>query len=90
LIGFSNDYFVQTFTIILLVLGAIGFPVLIEVRAKLSGKYPGFRFSLFAKLTTSTFFIILVLGVISIYLLERNLFMANLPWYENYSILFSS
>jgi Trk-type K+ transport system membrane component len=91
LIGFSNDYFVQTFTIILLVLGAIGFPVLIEVRAKLSGKYPGFRFSLFAKLTASTFFIILVLGAVSIYLLERNLFMANLPWYEKlfHSLFFS-
>lgn len=91
LFNFSNDYFVQAFTIILLVLGAIGFPVLIEVRAKLSGKYPGFRFSLFAKLTASTFFIILVLGAISIYLLERNLFMANLPWYEKlfHSLFFS-
>jgi potassium uptake TrkH family protein len=91
LIDFSTDYFVQTFTIILLVLGAIGFPVLIEVRAKLSGKYPNYRFSLFAKLTVSTFFILLVLGALSIYLLERNLFMAQMSWHEKlfHSLFFS-
>ncbi len=79
---FSKDYFVQTLTMILLILGALGFPVLIEIRTKLSKKYPDFRFSLYTKLTTSTFFILILLGALSFFLLEKDLFMANLPWHE--------
>jgi Trk-type K+ transport system membrane component len=91
LLRFSQDYFVQTFTMILLILGALGFPVLIEIKAKLSGKYPNFHFSLYTKLTTATFFILMIIGTVSIYLLERNLFLANLPWHEKlfHSLFFS-
>jgi len=91
LMPFSHDYFVQTVTMILIILGALGFPVLIEIKSKLSGKYPDFRFSLFAKLTTFTFFILLIVGAISIFLLERNLFMAGMPWHEKlfHSFFFS-
>lgn len=35
LIPFANDYFVQTVNIVLLILGAIGFPVLVEVKGLL-------------------------------------------------------
>lgn len=79
---FSQDYYVQTITMILLVLGALGFPVLIEIRTKLTKKYPNFRFSLYTKLTTSTFFILIALGAISFFLLEDELFMANMSWHE--------
>lgn len=76
---------------ILLILGALGFPVLIEIRTKLAKKYPDFRFSLYTKLTTSTFFILILLGALSFFLLEKDLFMANLPWHEKvfHSLFFS-
>ena len=79
---FSTDYFVQTLTMVLIILGALGFPVLIEIRAKLSGKFPNFRFSLFTKLTTVTFAILVIVGALSFFLLERKLFLAELPWHE--------
>jgi potassium uptake TrkH family protein len=82
LYDFSRDYFVQFFTMILLVLGSLGFPVLIEIKTKLSGRYPDFRFSLYTKLTTSTFIILIFVGAFSIFLIERNLFMSSLPWHE--------
>lgn len=88
---FSKDYFVQTLTMIMLILGALGFPVLIEIRTKLSKKYPDFHFSLYTKLTTSTFFILILLGALSFFLLEKDLFMANLTWHEKvfHSLFFS-
>jgi potassium uptake TrkH family protein len=91
LMRFANDYVVQTLTMILLVLGALGFPVLIEIYTKLSRKYPGFRFSLYTKLTTATFFILIFIGAASIYLLERNLFMSDLAWHQKlfHSLFFS-
>src|SRR5690606_17019468 len=52
---FFNDYFVQIINMILIILGAIGFPVLIEIKEFLSNKNKNFRFSLFTKITTSTF-----------------------------------
>jgi potassium uptake TrkH family protein len=91
LYSFSQDYFVQTLTMILLILGAMGFPVLIEIRTKLAKKYPNFRFSLYTKLTTSTFFILVLLGALSFFFLEKDLFMADLPWHEKvfHSLFFS-
>ena len=60
---YFNDYFVQLILMILIILGAIGFPVLIEVKSFFSKKVPHFRFSLFTKITTATFGILLVFGV---------------------------
>lgn len=70
LIPYFNDYFIQIITMILIILGAIGFPVLIEVKSFLSKKQPHFRFSLFTKITTATFGILLVFGAIMIFILE--------------------
>ena len=74
LIPFVDDYFVLTLNIVLFIIGSIGFPVLIEVSQWLrnKGKIP-FRFSLFTKLTTVTFFILIVVGVIFIILFEYRL-----------------
>lgn len=38
LIPYKNDYFLQFYTIILIIFGAIGFPVLIEVKEYLFSK----------------------------------------------------
>lgn len=74
LIPFKNDYFVQIVTMILIVSGAIGFPVLVEIKhffISLKNK-KRFKFSLFAKVTTTTFFILMILGTILIWILEYN------------------
>lgn len=85
LIPFAHDYFVQLINIILLIIGAIGFPVLIEIRQFL--KYKGdikFHFSLFTKLTTLTFFLLIIFGTIFIYLFEYNHFFADKTWHESF------
>jgi Trk-type K+ transport system membrane component len=84
LIPFANDYFVQFINIILLIIGAIGFPVLIEVKEFLTykGDYP-YRFSLFTKLTTFTFFALVILGAVFIYIFEFNHFFADKTWHES-------
>ncbi len=68
---YFNDYFIQLITMILIVLGAIGFPVLVEVRMYLSrNRKENFRFSLFTKITTITFGILLVFGAVMVFILE--------------------
>jgi len=86
LIPFQNDYFVQFITMLLVIFGAIGFPVLIEVKEYLflkSDQKNVFRFSLFTKLTSSTFFILIVVGAIGIFLLDMNRFFADKTWHES-------
>lgn len=80
LIPFAGDYYVQTINMILLIFGAIGFPVLIEIqqwafRGKERRKM--FRFSTFTKLTTTTFFLLVAFGAIMIYLIERSYFFQD-------------
>ena len=81
LIPFADDYFVLTLNIVLFIIGSIGFPVLIEVSQWLrkKGKMP-FRFSLFTKLTTVTFFILIVIGFIFIYLFEYSHSYTEKTW----------
>lgn len=85
--AFANDYYVQFIHMILLVLGAIGFPVLIEVQQMLWGEHSKkrrpYRFSLYTKLTTATFFLLTVFGVVMILLLEYNHFFADKSWHES-------
>ncbi|MBE4703846.1 TrkH family potassium uptake protein [Spiroplasma platyhelix] len=72
LVPFQTDYFVQWVFIIEFVIGGIGFPVFYDlfsyIRSKTEGKR--FRFSLFTKLTVSTYFIVAILGVGSVVLVE--------------------
>jgi potassium uptake TrkH family protein len=84
LIPYHHDYFVQMITIFLIIFGAIGFPVLIEVKEFLSNKNKGFRFSLFTRLTTLTYGILLVFGTIMIYLLEMFHSFKGMPWHEKF------
>lgn len=84
LLPYENDYFIQFVHIILITLGAIGFPVLIEVKKYLLPKkdHPTFRFSLFTKLTTLTFGLLLLFGTISLILLEWNHYYVGMTWHK--------
>ncbi|MBT2689316.1 TrkH family potassium uptake protein [Bacillus sp. ISL-47] len=88
LVPFANDYFVQSINILLLTLGAIGFPVLIELKAFLFNKDKFFRFTLYTKLTTLTFFFLMLLGTILILLLEFNHFFKGKEWHEAFFYAF--
>jgi len=83
---FSNDYFVQLVTMLLIIFGAIGFPVLMEVKEFLAAKIrrtQAKRFSLFAKLTTVTFFMLVLVGTLFIYMLDAESFFAGKSWHES-------
>ncbi|MCP1143847.1 TrkH family potassium uptake protein [Lysinibacillus endophyticus] len=79
---FHTDYFVQFITMILIVLGAIGFPVLIEVKNFLFRKKDTFRFSLFTKITALTYFVLFIVGTLVIILVESFLSFKGMTWYE--------
>lgn len=83
---YKDDYFVQLFMMLFVIFGAIGFPVLIEVKqfllTKRKHKWP-FRFSLFTKVTTSTFFALVVLGAAFIYLMDASGFFKGKNWHES-------
>jgi Trk-type K+ transport system membrane component len=84
LIPFANDYFIQSINMLLMIFGSIGFPVLIEVKDYIMKKRKSsFRFSLFTKLTTFTFFALIIAGAIFIYIFEANHFFANKTWHES-------
>lgn len=88
LLPYADDYLVQTLTVALIIFGAIGFPVLIEVKTYLStlGTDRGkpFRFSLFTKVTTFTYFVLLALGTALIWLLEYDHFLSGMSWHRSF------
>ncbi|WP_411955308.1 TrkH family potassium uptake protein [Alkalibacillus sp. S2W] len=82
---FAQDYFVQFINILLIIAGAIGFPVLIEVKEylQISQEQRNLkRFSLFTKLTSLTYFVLLAFSFIVIIILESNHFFADKSWHE--------
>ncbi|SUL91033.1 putative sodium transport protein [Staphylococcus carnosus] len=82
LIPYADDYFVQTIVMFLITLGSIGFPVLLEVKAYIKNRIPNFRFSLFAKITTITYFALFAFGTIVILLLEANHAFQGASWHK--------
>src|SRR5699024_85962 len=83
---YQNDYFVQLIIMFLIIFGAIGFPVLIELKSflfsrKKTKKY--FRFSLFTKVTSTTFFFLILIVTIFIYLLDMKHFMKSNGFFNN-------
>ncbi|TMW71641.1 TrkH family potassium uptake protein [Alteribacter natronophilus] len=82
LIPFADDYFVQIVNILLIIAGAIGFPVLMEIKEYLTSKDNSFRFSLFTKIAVSTYFIVLAVGFIGLWILERNEYYDGLSWHQ--------
>lgn len=88
---YANDYFVQLINILLLTLGAIGFPVLIELKNYLFHKEAlslPFRFSLFTKLTTITFAALLFFGTLFIILLEFQHYFKGMVWHKAFFYAF--
>ncbi|TCS95891.1 TrkH family potassium uptake protein [Hazenella coriacea] len=82
---FKHDYFVQTVTMILIILGSIGFPVLLELKDWWRERNNRVvRFSLFTKLTTTTFFLLTLLGVIAFYVFEWRHFLKDKSWHEGF------
>ncbi|MCJ1907071.1 TrkH family potassium uptake protein [Planococcus ruber] len=79
---YFNDYFVQIINMILIILGAIGFPVLIELKEFLSHKNKKFRFSLFTKITTATFGALLVIGTLVLLAFESFKAFKAYSWHE--------
>ncbi|MFD1849219.1 TrkH family potassium uptake protein [Oceanobacillus bengalensis] len=82
---FRHDYFVQFINMLLIIFGAIGFPVLIEVKEHIfakSDKRRTLRFSLFTKITTSTFLILVVVGTLGIFVLDYGNFFSGKSWHE--------
>ncbi|PYI57450.1 TrkH family potassium uptake protein [Paenibacillus flagellatus] len=82
MLSFAEDYFVQSVTMVLLILGAIGFPVLLEVREYVRARKKGFRFSLYAKVTVTTFFLLVVAGAVGIWIVESDSAFAGMPWHQ--------
>ncbi|MDN4492324.1 TrkH family potassium uptake protein [Ureibacillus aquaedulcis] len=82
LIPYHTDYFVQFVVMILIVLGAIGFPVLIELKRFLFRKESGFRFSLFTKITTVTYGLLFIVGTLVILLIESFHSLKGMTWHE--------
>ncbi|MEW9676612.1 TrkH family potassium uptake protein [Lentibacillus sp. L22] len=85
LILFKDDYFIQFINILLIIFGAIGYPVLVETKEYLfsrSGNHRRFRFSLFTKVTTITFFSLVVIGTIFIALFDLNGYFSGKSWHQ--------
>ena len=76
------DYFVQFITMLLIMLGAIGFPVLIEVKTYILHRKETFRFSLFTKITTATYAGLFFIGALGIYVIELFSSFKHMPWHE--------
>lgn len=86
LMMYANDYFVQFILMILIIIGAIGFPVLIEFKSYIftpKSKRKLFRFSLYTKVTTTTFFALMVLGALFIYIIDCNHFFVDKNFVES-------
>lgn len=82
LIPFADDYFVQFVVMLLIFAGAIGFPVLMELKEYFSKKNKNFRFSLFTKVTTTTYFGVFLIGILGIWLFERGHYFAGMVWHK--------
>lgn len=84
--AYTNDYFIQIVYMILIILGAIGFPVLIEIKQFIRAKRQKnkrFYFSLFTKLTTVTFALLIFIGTIVIYIVDYSKYFANYSWHKS-------
>ena len=82
LVGFYDDYVVQSVSMILIVLGSIGFPVLVELWHYVFGKTKHFRFSLFSKITFICYTAIFAIGAIGVWVMERADYLRGQSWHS--------
>ena len=82
---FQDDYFVQSVHICLIISGAIGFPVLMEIKEYFKTKRnlrQLFRFSIFTKLTTLTYFILLIVTFLFLLIFEFKHYFVGHSWHS--------
>lgn len=86
LLQFADDYFVLTVNMMLIISGAVGFPVLVEIKEYLAQRHlkEKFRFSLYTKLTTFTYFGLVIAGAGIFYLFERSAFLWDKTWHASF------
>lgn len=93
LLSFQKDYIVKGVIGALILAGAIGFPVLLELYSNIITwrRQKKLRFSLYTKITTITFGILVVAGFIYILLVEYSTALAGMPWSQKIAVaLFQS
>ena len=83
LVPYAKTIFVQTIVMFLIVLGSIGFPVLLELKAYIKNRVTNFRFSLFTKITTTTYLFLFLFGVIVVLILEHSNAFKGLSWHQS-------
>lgn len=81
---FREDYIFKTSVGILMFLGVIGFPVLLEVKQWILSK--NIKFSLFTKLNVITYISLLFIGIVTILIFESEKALLGLPWHEKLSV----
>jgi potassium uptake TrkH family protein len=86
--GFTPDYLIQAVIGTLILAGAIGFPVLLELYTNIIEKRPWkkLRFSLYTKVTVITYGILLLAGFMLILLFEASGPLANMPWHQKIAV----
>ncbi|MDR1782158.1 MAG: TrkH family potassium uptake protein [Bacilli bacterium] len=74
LYSFSNDYLLQIYFMIVIIIGGLGFPVLIDLKRFFISKKnkERFRFSLFSKISLVTYFVVLLVGLLFIIISDYN------------------
>jgi len=87
LLNFTQDYFIQTVIAVLLLVGAIGFPALLELYLYIKAlrSKSRFHFSLYTKITAVTFIVLLLLGFVVMLLVETSSSFSGLTWQEKIS-----
>ncbi len=86
LVPYAHDYFVQAVNFVLMIGGAIGFPILIECKQYIMSKNKHqFRFSLFTKLTSLAFGGLVIGGAVVILFYEWNHYFAGMSLLESLS-----
>ena len=83
LIPYAKDYFVQTIVMFLIVLGSIGFPVLLEIRAYVRNRVMHFRFSPIYQNNYMHISIFICFGVLAILALEHHHAFKGLSWHQS-------
>ena len=94
---FSNDYFIQTLTIICLVIGGLGFPFFYDIKNFIYCKKnkTKFHLSYFSKFVLRVYFMITILSIIALFAIELTsgtlLYDTSIPLTERISyVIFSS
>jgi Trk-type K+ transport system membrane component len=76
---FNHDYLFQSYIMFLIIIGGLGFPVLLDIKNYFISKKKNelFRFSIFSKISVSTYFIITIISFILICIVDFNNLFKN-------------